>query len=120
MSVAEMVNLQEGQGFQSSSICGRGHVEAAPGKVISPAGEPCLTVHHTEQKAEVQRALPGEIHQRNGPAQKAFKGQKTNEAEISITCIAFVKFLVQICHAYIQTVLLFIPFPPKCIIAILH
>jgi hypothetical protein len=102
MSAAEMVNMQESQSFQSSSICGRGHVEAAPGKAISPAGEPCLTVHHTQQEAEVQRVLPGEIHQRNGPAQKALKGQKTNEAVMSITCVAFVNFIVKNHHAYIQ------------------
>lgn len=67
MSAAEMVNMQGSQGFQSSSIGGGRHAEAAPGKAVSPPGEPCLTICHTKQKAEVQRALPGKIHQRHGP-----------------------------------------------------
>lgn len=67
MTAAEIVNRQGSQGFQGSGIGGGRHAEAAPGKAISPASEPCLTVCHTEQKAEVQRMLPGEVHHGHSP-----------------------------------------------------
>jgi len=59
MTAAEIINRQGSQGFKCSRISGCRHIEAALGKAVPPATEPCLTLCHSKQEAEVHRVLLG-------------------------------------------------------------